>query len=152
MQLRSGLLSTQVLLGGIFVVLTLIMCIGIFIMGMHVGMARSQMHVGRNLQQAGFSKEQIRGMGMEARPGRRGRHGFGGEITQINGNTLTLTRRDGTVTTVVYSSKTNIRSRRGDDVTLANLNIGTHIVSVGKPDADGVIQAREIFVLPGPPG
>ncbi|PIR52620.1 hypothetical protein COU76_05520, partial [Candidatus Peregrinibacteria bacterium CG10_big_fil_rev_8_21_14_0_10_49_10] len=120
---------------------------GTFAIGLQVGEYRSASRSFRRFREAGFPPEMIR----EMRPNRneRGlqRHGFGGEVLSVGEGTLTVLRRDGTERTIAIGSGTQVLSEE-ENVSLADITIGTHVVAIGKTDESDVIHAKVLMVPP----
>lgn len=91
-----------------------------------------------------FGPEMVEGRGG---PGHRG--GAGGEVTAIDGSTLTVTTPASTTVTVVVSDTTRIMlAETQTEGTLKDINVGANIGVRGRSNTDGVVQAVEIVVLP----
>lgn len=87
--------------------------------------------------------------GFEGRGGPGHRGGPGGEVTAIDGKTLTVTTPASTTLTVVVSDTTRIMlAETQSEGTLTDISVGASIGVRGRPDADGVVQAVDIVVLP----
>ena len=68
-------------------------------------------------------------------------HGVGGEITAINGDTLTLQTFRGETTTVKVTSATQIR-KEGANAKLSDFKVGDRIMVAGEQDSKGVWVAQ----------
>jgi hypothetical protein len=86
------------------------------------------------------------------------RRGFGGqfagmqrtsgELTAINGNTLTLKTEDGTTMQVVTTENTRLMKGRGNSVKVAELKPGDGITAMGNLDAPNkTLHAALVFVI-----
>lgn len=66
----------------------------------------------------------------EARGGMRGGPGLGGEITKIEGTTITVKGRDDQTITITVDDNTNYQ-KEGDDAKLSDLKVGDEIMVRG---------------------
>jgi uncharacterized protein DUF5666 len=78
----------------------------------------------------------------------------GGEVTAVNGSTITLQGRDGSTATVTVTSDTSFEVN-GDDATLADVKVGMFLVAEGTENADGSLTATDVKAadpdsFPGP--
>jgi len=67
----------------------------------------------------------------------------GGEVTAIDGSTITLEARDGTTSTITVNGDTTYQVN-GDDATLADVEVGMVLIAEGTEDADGSLTATEV--------
>jgi hypothetical protein len=67
----------------------------------------------------------------------------GGEVTAIDGSTITLEARDGTTSTITVNGDTTYLVN-GDDATLADVEVGMVLIAEGTEDADGSLTATEV--------
>jgi hypothetical protein len=67
----------------------------------------------------------------------------GGEVTAIDGSTITLERRDGTTSTITVNGDTTYQVN-GDDATLAEVEVGMVLFAEGTENADGSLTAIEV--------
>jgi len=67
----------------------------------------------------------------------------GGEVTAIDGSTITVERRDGTTSTITVTGDTTYQVE-GDDATLADVEVGMVLIAEGTEDADGSLSATEV--------
>jgi hypothetical protein len=67
----------------------------------------------------------------------------GGEVTAIDGSTITVEGRDGTVSTITVDGDTSYQVN-GDDATKADVEVGMVLIAEGTEDADGSITATEV--------
>jgi hypothetical protein len=74
----------------------------------------------------------------------------GGTVASVSGNTITITRRDGTKLTVHVSAGTSIRVGGVDKATVADVKAGMAIAVVGVQRADGSLDATKVRA--GQPG
>ncbi|HXG25474.1 MAG TPA: DUF5666 domain-containing protein [Candidatus Binatia bacterium] len=68
---------------------------------------------------------------------------LGGEVTAIDGSTITVERRDGSTATVNVADDTKIRVNR-DDATLADIEVGMVLIAEGELVGDDTINAERI--------
>lgn len=64
-----------------------------------------------------------------------------GEVTAIDGSTVTINRPDGSVGTINIGADTDLRVEGDDDATVADIEVGMVIIAAGKRNADGSIEA-----------
>jgi len=76
---------------------------------------------------------------------RRGRGGVGGDIENIDGNTLTITTPRGPVTVNTYEETT---VRKIVDGTMEDLTQGVQIRVTGDRDEEGTVKATSITLVP----
>jgi hypothetical protein len=74
----------------------------------------------------------------------------GGKLTAINGNTLTVTNREGENQTIVVTASTKYNRNR-EDATLSSFQVGDFISARGAKDANGQFVAEQIFGGDKPP-
>ncbi|MCI0346354.1 MAG: DUF5666 domain-containing protein, partial [Chloroflexi bacterium] len=67
----------------------------------------------------------------------------GGEVTAVDGSTITVERRDGTTATITVNGDTEFQVD-GDDATLADVEVGMFLVAEGTENADGSLTASEV--------
>ena len=67
----------------------------------------------------------------------------GGEVTAIDGSTVTVEGRDGTASTITATGDTAYQVN-GDDATLADVEVGMVLIAEGTENADGSITATEV--------
>src|SRR6185369_6859428 len=68
--------------------------------------------------------------------GFQGGQGVAGQVTAINGNTITLTMRDGTTATVQVTDQTHIRKQ--DDGTISDIHVKDQLVATGPRNGDSI--------------
>jgi hypothetical protein len=75
-------------------------------------------------------------------PGQRGQRGqfagmqrVSGEVTAVNGSTLTIKSEDGTTVQVTVTDNTRIMKGRGETVKAADIKVGDGLVAMGNLDA-----------------
>jgi hypothetical protein len=68
---------------------------------------------------------------------------LGGEITAINGSTITVTQRDGTTGTIKVSGDTTY-TVNGNGASLADVKVGMFIVADGTRNSDGSLAATNV--------
>jgi hypothetical protein len=79
----------------------------------------------------------------------------GGEVTAKTSDTITITRRDGTTSTIHVGSGTTYRVGGVDNATLSDVKVGDWIVAQGTERADGSLDAVSVasgFGRKGPGG
>jgi hypothetical protein len=69
----------------------------------------------------------------------------GGEVTAINGNTLTVTQRDGTTATIHLDADTTYRVN-GAAGTLSDIKVGSIVMAEGTLQADGSLDAAAVRI------
>jgi hypothetical protein len=69
----------------------------------------------------------------------------GGEVTAKTSDTITITRRDGTTSTIHVGSGTTYRVGGVDNATLSDIKVGDRIVAQGTERADGSLDALSVF-------
>ena len=67
----------------------------------------------------------------------------GGEVTAIDGSTITVEGRDGTTSTITVNGDTTYQVN-GDDATLADVEVGMVLIAEGTENADGSLTATEV--------
>ena len=67
----------------------------------------------------------------------------GGQVTAIDGSTITVTRRDDTTGTIKVDGSTEYIVN-GDVATLADIEVGMFLVAEGTENADGSINATDV--------
>jgi hypothetical protein len=67
----------------------------------------------------------------------------GGEVTAINGNTISLKLRDDSTTTVKVDGNTEFQVN-GDNAALADVKVGMVLVAEGTENSDGSINASDV--------
>ena len=67
----------------------------------------------------------------------------GGEVTAVDGSTITIERRDGETTTINVTGDTEYKVD-GDDATLADVEVGMVLIAEGTENDDGSLTATEI--------
>lgn len=85
----------------------------------------------------------------------RSDHGAIGKITQIEGNTLTIQKVNGTQQTVVIENRTRIErstpANKMVKIKASDLQVGDRVIVVGTPNEHGYIRAVVIRILPALP-
>ena len=70
----------------------------------------------------------------------------GGEVTAVNGNTITIKRRDGTTTTLTVNGSTVFK--QGDaNASKADVKVGSMITAEGKPGSSDAFTATSVMIL-----
>jgi Domain of unknown function (DUF5666) len=86
------------------------------------------------------------------RPGGKGvRPTAGGNITALSGDDITISTRNSSAETIVYSSTTTFKTMSGT-TTAADLKVGEFISVQGKKTPSGDVTANTIMIGTGPPG
>ena len=67
----------------------------------------------------------------------------GGEVTAVDGSTITVEGRDGTTSTITVNGDTTYQVN-GDDATLADVEVGMVLIAEGTENADGSLAATEV--------
>lgn len=67
----------------------------------------------------------------------------GGEVTAINGNTITLKLRDDSTATVKVDGSTEYQVN-GDNATLADVKVGMVLIAAGTKNSDGSLTATDV--------
>lgn len=67
----------------------------------------------------------------------------GGEVTAVDGSTITVEGRDGTTSTITVNGDTRYQVN-GDDATLADVEVGMVLIAEGTENADGSLAATEV--------
>jgi len=78
-------------------------------------------------------------------------HGAIGKITSITGDTIVLTRRDGTTTTVKLSDKTEFRKDR-EPAKLSDFKVGDVVMVRGEENSDNSVTAEMVATRTGAGG
>ena len=73
------------------------------------------------------------------------RRGVSGTLTKINGKILTVTAAQGTIAVSIGSDATIQKSEAG---TLSDFHEGQSLIVLGSQDADGIVAATAIIILP----
>ena len=77
---------------------------------------------------------------------RQGRRGIAGVVTRVEGQTLTLRTREGE-RTVRLSATTEVR-QKGEIVQPSAIQVGGRVLVLGRADAEGVVAAERVRLLP----
>lgn len=81
-------------------------------------------------------------------PGGPGR-GAGGKVTAVGDNSLTLENRAGETVTVNVTGETRIMiAETRSEGSMSDIDVGDNVRVMGRPNDDGVVEARGILVLP----
>lgn len=78
------------------------------------------------------------------------RHGVRGTVDSVNGDTINVTRRDGSHATVTVNNDTNYRRRVPSNPHA--VTPGRCVVAHGTKDAEGVLQATRVMFWTSPDG
>jgi len=68
----------------------------------------------------------------------------GGEVTKIDGSTITVTQRDGTTATITVDGKTTYAVNGNDAAALSDVKVGMRLVAEGTRNSDGSLTATRI--------
>jgi hypothetical protein len=68
----------------------------------------------------------------------------GGEVTKVDGTTITVTQRDGTTATIKVSGQTDYAVNGDDSAALADVKVGMFLVAEGTKNSDGSLTATEV--------
>ncbi|OQY24281.1 MAG: hypothetical protein B6I35_02030 [Anaerolineaceae bacterium 4572_32.2] len=71
-----------------------------------------------------------------------------GEVTAVEGDTFTLRAGRGREFSVLTDEATEFRVSGVDNPSIADLHVGDHVAGEGEADADGVVRATLVIVLP----
>ena len=72
----------------------------------------------------------------------------GGEVTAVNGSTITVEQPDGTSATITVNGQTEY-SVNGDDAALTDVKVGMFLVAEGTKDSDGSLIASRVKAADG---
>lgn len=67
----------------------------------------------------------------------------GGQVTAVNGSTITVAGRDGTTATINVTGDTTFKVN-GDDAALSDIDVDMFLVAVGTKNADGSLTATAV--------
>jgi hypothetical protein len=77
----------------------------------------------------------------------------GGQVTAIDGSTITVEQRDGTSATIKVTSDTTYRVGDDRSAALSDISVGDFVVAEGTKNSDGSLTAGRVFSMPdGPRG
>ena len=65
----------------------------------------------------------------------------GGEVTKIDGSTITVSRRDGSTSTITVNAQTKYSVNGDDGAALADVEVGMFLVAEGSKNSDGSLTA-----------
>ena len=68
----------------------------------------------------------------------------GGEVTKIDGSTITVTQRDGTTATITVNGQTTYSVNGTDGKALADVKVGMFLVAEGTKDSNGALTASRV--------
>ena len=68
----------------------------------------------------------------------------GGEVTKVNGSTITVSQRDGTTATIKVNGQTDYAVNGDDSAALADVKVGMFLVAEGTEDGDGSLIASSV--------
>jgi hypothetical protein len=72
----------------------------------------------------------------------------GGEVTAIDGSTITVKGRDGQPATITVNGDTELKVN-GEDATVADVEVGMALIAEGTENADGSITATKVRAADG---
>ena len=75
----------------------------------------------------------------------------GGQVTAINGSTITVEQRDGTSATINVTSETTYRVGDDTSAALSDIAVGDFVVGEGTENSDGSLTAARVVSLPDGP-
>lgn len=68
----------------------------------------------------------------------------GGEVTRIDGSTITVTQRDGTTATITVNGQTTYTVNGSDGAALSDVKVGMRLVAEGTRNSDGSLTATRV--------
>jgi len=68
----------------------------------------------------------------------------GGEVTKIDGSTITVTQRDGSTATISVNGQTRYSVNGNDGAALSDLKVGMFLVAEGTKNSDGSLTAASV--------
>jgi hypothetical protein len=68
----------------------------------------------------------------------------GGEVSKIDGSTITLTQRDGSTATITVNGQTKYSVNGNDGAALSDVKVGMFLVAEGTKNADGSLTATKV--------
>ena len=68
----------------------------------------------------------------------------GGEVTKIDGSTITVTQRDGSAATITVNSSTKYAVNGNDSAALSDVKVGMFLVAEGTKNSDGSLTAASV--------
>ena len=68
----------------------------------------------------------------------------GGEVTKIDGSTITVTQRDGTTATITVNGQTTYTVNGTDSAALSDVKVGMRLVAEGTRNSDGSLTATRV--------
>jgi len=68
----------------------------------------------------------------------------GGEVTKVDGSTITLTQRGGTTATITVNGQTTYAVNGDDSAALADVKVGMLLVAEGTKNSDGSLTATRV--------
>ena len=68
----------------------------------------------------------------------------GGEVTKIDGSTITVQQRDGTTATITVNGQTKYSVNGNDSAALSDVKIGMFLVAEGTKNSDGSLTAAQV--------
>jgi len=147
----NNFLESKLFKGIIIGILSLIVLLFVFRVGMFIGSKRAEFAFkwGENYHR-NFAGP--RGGFFEGFMGRDfiDAHGIFGQIIKIDGSELVIKDKDSVEKVVLVKNDTTIRRFR-DDVKLSDLKVNDYIVIIGDPNDAGQIEAKLIRIMPSPP-
>ena len=68
----------------------------------------------------------------------------GGEVTAVDGSTITVERPDGTTATIEVGADATVQVN-GEDASIADLEVGMFLIAEGTENADGSLDAVRVL-------
>jgi len=68
----------------------------------------------------------------------------GGEVTKVDGSTITVTERDGTTATIAVNGQTRYSINGNDSAALSDVKVGMFLVAEGTKNSDGSLTAASV--------
>jgi uncharacterized protein DUF5666 len=68
----------------------------------------------------------------------------GGEVTKVDGSTITVTQRDGSTASITVNGQTRYSVNGNDGATLSDVKVGMFLVAEGTKNSDGSLTATTI--------
>jgi Domain of unknown function (DUF5666) len=68
----------------------------------------------------------------------------GGEVSKVDGSSITLTQRDGSTATITVNGQTAYSVNGDDSAALADVKVGMFLVAEGTKSSDGALTATEV--------
>jgi len=147
--------QSKLIQGIIIGIIAMIVFLFVFALGVTVGSHKAQFEGNfgdkfeRNFRDSGMPKIGEFGFGGDLEMGPNS-HGAVGQILTIDSSKMVITGPDNLEKIVLIKSDTLVREFR-DEKTLQDLKVGSFVVVIGIPNAQGEIEAKLIRIMPAPP-